>query len=143
MPREMPWRKRLVLASAGGQRPQCAMPFFRDDELRRLTGFRDSAEYELDLRGLDLAHAQASIERMLERSRFRAPRTVVIRIEKPSATSGETLFRPLGRQLVAAMKGGLVRRCRPLPQGDAGFWVELAGNPNAAADGEQDGGGPA
>ena len=110
------------------------MPFFKDEELRRLTGFRDSAEYELDLRGLDLAHAQASIARMLERSRFRAPRTVVVRIEKATATSGETLFRAIGRQLVEAMKASLVRRCRPLPESGAGFWVELAGNPNAAGD---------
>jgi hypothetical protein len=108
------------------------MPFFRDEDLRRLTGFRDSAEYELDLCGLDLAHAQASIERMLERSRFRPPRTVVIRIDKATATSGETLFRPIGRQLVGAMKASVILRCRPLPDGNAGFWIELAGNPNAA-----------
>lgn len=115
------------------------MPFFRDEDLRRLTGYRDSAEYELDLLGLDLAHARASVERMLERSRFRPPRTVVIRIDKATATSGETLFQPIGRQLVEAMKASLVLRCRPLPDGQAGFWVELAGNPNAA-DGESEAG---
>jgi len=123
------------------------MPFFRDEDLRRLTGFHDAAEYELDLRGLDLPHARASVERMLERSRFRPPRTVVIRIDKASATSGLTLFQPIGRQLVEALKAGLVLRCRPLPDGNAGFWIELAGNPRAAAgeggaDGRADGGDP-
>ncbi len=113
-----------------------AMPFLRDEDLRRLTGFHDSAEYELDLCGLDLPHARASVERMLERSRFRRPRSVVIRIEKASATSGETLFQPIGRMLVEAMKAGLVLRCRPLPNDGAGFWIELAGNPRAAADDE-------
>ena len=108
------------------------MPFLKQEDIRRLTGFRDSAEYELDLCGLDLLHAKASVERMLERSRFRPPRSVVIRIDKASATSGETLFQPIGRQLVDAMKAGVIARCRPLPEGSAGFWVELVGNPNAA-----------
>ena len=92
------------------------MPFMKNEDLRRITGFHDSAEYELDLQGLDLVHAEASIERMLERSRFRPPRTVVIRIDPASATSGETLFQPVGRQLVEAMKAGAVARCRPLPE---------------------------
>ena len=107
------------------------MPFLKNEDLRRITGIHDSAEYELDLQGLDRLHAEASIERMLERSRFRPPRDVVIRIDKASPTSGETLFQPVGRQLVEALKAGTVARCRPLPEGSAGFWVELIGNPNA------------
>jgi hypothetical protein len=73
----------------------------------------------------------ASVERMLERSRFRPSRSVIIRIDKAGPTSGETLFQPIGRQLVDALKTNLVSRCRPLPEGSAGFWVELVGNPNA------------
>jgi len=107
------------------------MPFLKQDDLRRITGLRDSAEYELDLCGLDRPHAEASVERMLERSRFRPPRSVIVRIDKASATSGVTLFQPIGRQLVAAMKAQIVSRCRPLPEGSAGFWIELIGNPNA------------
>ena len=70
-----------------------------------------------------------AIERMLERQRFReAPRTVVIRIDPAGPDSGETLFQPVGRQLVAAMKRGLVSRCSPLaPKDGAGFTVELPG----------------
>lgn len=113
------------------------MPFLKDEDLRRITGFHDSAEFELDLQGLDKLHAEASIERMLERSRFRPPRDVVIRIDKASPTSGETLFQPVGRQLVEALKAGTVARCRPLPEGSAGFWVELIGNPNAV-EGDED-----
>ena len=114
------------------------MPFLKQEDIRRLTGFKDSAEYELDLCGLDFPHAEASIDRMLERSRFRPPRSVVIRIDKASATSGETLFQPVGRQLIEAMKGGVISRCRPLPEGSAGFRIELVGNPNAAEDAEED-----
>lgn len=109
------------------------MPFLRDEDIRRLTGFRDAAEYELDLRGLDLAHACASVERMLERSRFRQPRSVVVRIDPASATSGETLFQPIGRVLLEALRAGLLTKCSPLPEGQAGFWVRLKGNPAAAA----------
>lgn len=112
------------------------MPFMKDEDLRRLTGFRDVAEYELDLRGLDLAHARASIERMLERSRFRRPRSVVVRIDRASPTSGETLFQPIGRMLLDAMRAGVVARCSPLPEGGAGFWVQLKGNPDAADEDE-------
>lgn len=108
------------------------MPFLKQEDLRRITGLRDSAEYELDLCGLDRPHAEASVERMLERSRFRPARSVIVRIDKASATSGETLFQPIGRKLVEAMKTDLVSRCRPLPEGSAGFWIELIGNPNAA-----------
>ncbi|MBT5051365.1 MAG: hypothetical protein HOM58_22920 [Rhodospirillaceae bacterium] len=119
------------------------MPFLKNEDLRRITGIHDSAEYELDLQGLDWPHAEASIERMLERSRFRPPRDVVIRIDPATATSGETLFQPVGRQLVDAIKAKTVARCRPLPEGNAGFWVELIGNPNAVEGDESEGDGEA
>ena len=115
------------------------MPYLKQEDLRRITGLKDQAEYELDLCGLDRLHAEASVERMLERSRFRPSRSVIVRMDKASATSGETLFQPIGRQLVAAMKADIVSRCRPLPEGSAGFWVELIGNPNAADIDEDDG----
>jgi hypothetical protein len=110
------------------------MPYLRDDELRRLTGFRESAEYELDLCGLDPAHAAASVERMIERSRFRPPRTVTIRMEPPTGEGGETLFQPIGRMLVAAMRAGRLVRCRPLPEPGTGFWIVLTGNPQSVDD---------
>ena len=108
------------------------MPFLKDEDLRRLTGIHDFAEYELDLRGLDRIHGEASVQRMLERSRFRLPRDVVIRVDRASPTSGATLFQPIGRLLVEAMKAGVVLRCNPLPEAGAGFWVSLKGNPNAS-----------
>jgi len=104
------------------------MPYLNDEDIRRLTGMKDSVEYELDLCGLDLAHSIASVERMIERSRFRTPRTIFIRIDPATATSGETLFQPIGRILVQAMKVGKVAQCRPLLESDSGFWVSLRGN---------------
>lgn len=107
------------------------MPFMKREHIRLITGFKDSAEYELDLCGLDHIHAKASVERMLERSQFRPARSVIVRIDGASATSGDTLFQPIGRQLVKAMKSNIVSRCRPLPEGSAGFRIELTGNLNA------------
>ena len=97
--------------------------------LKRLIGRGGPADYELDLTGVDATHARLAIERMLERQRFRGEtRSVVIRLDPASATSGETLFQPVGRQLVAAMKQGLVSRCWPLsPDDGAGFMIELPG----------------
>ena len=112
------------------------MPFLKGEDLRRLTGFHDQAEYELDLRGLDLAHARASVERMLERSRFRRPRSVVVRIDPASPVSGETLFQPIGRILLDALRADVATRCSPLPEGAAGFWVQLKGNSDAGDDDE-------
>ncbi|NKB22106.1 MAG: hypothetical protein GKS01_16580 [Alphaproteobacteria bacterium] len=107
------------------------MPYLDDEDIRRISGMKDGAEYELDLCGLDLPHSLASVERMIERSRFRKPRSVAIRIYPATATSGETHFQPIGRLLVEAMKAGTVRQTRPLMEAGAGFWVSLTGNPNA------------
>ena len=103
------------------------MPYLDDEDIRRITAMKDGAEYELDLCGLDLPHTIASVERLIERSRFRKPRSVAIRIDPASATSGETYFQPIGRLLVEAMKAKTVERCRPLSDPGAGFWVSLAG----------------
>jgi hypothetical protein len=112
-------------------------------DLRKLTRFLDvdgDAEYELDLRGLDLPHSLASIDRMVERQRFRSePRSVRIGLEAASAESGATLFGPIGRYLVDLMKRGLIAKTRPLANIDGGgFRVELpagkASNQNVVSD---------
>ncbi len=105
-----------------------------DPETRRLTRLlaRDgAADYELDLTGLDLPHALASIDQMVERQRFREDsRTVAVRLDPATETSGETLFQPVGRHLLALMKRDLIDRCSPRPNSDGGgFVVELPGHP--------------
>ncbi len=105
------------------------MPFLDERDLRRISGRAGPADYELDLTGVDREHARVAILRMLERQRFREDaRSVVIRIDPAGPGSGETLFQPVGRQLVDAMKRGLVSRCSPLaPKDGAGFVIELPG----------------
>lgn len=105
-----------------------------DPETRRLTRLlarEGAADYELDLTGLDLLHALASIDRMVERQRFREePRTVAVRLDPATESSGETLFQPVGRHLLGLMKRDLVERCTPRPNSDGGgFVVELPGRP--------------
>lgn len=106
--------------------------------LKRLIGRGGPADYELDLTGVGAEHARLAIERMLERQRFRdEARSVVIRLDPAGPDSGETLFQPVGRQLLAAMRQGLVARCNPLaPKDGAGFTIELPGREGAG-----DGGG--
>lgn len=110
------------------------MPELAIQGLRHLVGSQAHAEYELDLRGVTQEHAEVAITRMLERRRFGDPTTVVIRIDPATPDSGETLFLPVGRHLLAARKRGLVSRFSPLPEANGGgFHVTLLGRPSKAS----------
>ena len=71
-------------------------------------GYDDRAEYELDLRGLDLAHARESVARMLERARFRAPRSVI---------ENSDLAKPFGSRTQPCEAGwfGTLPSCSAMP----------------------------
>lgn len=104
----------------------------RQPDLSQILGNDFEAAWELDLTGVDGKHAQAAIDRMLERSRFGEAKTVLIRLELATEEGRETLFQPVGRHLLAAMRRGLVTRCRPVSRrGVGGFYVELAGRRGA------------
>lgn len=100
------------------------MPFLDDDSVRALVG--DAAHYDhlLDLRGASVSGARSAISQVLEWRQSADSASVVIRIDKATATSGETLFLPVGRQLLEARKRGLVSRLHPLAEA-GGFYVEL------------------
>ena len=107
-------------------------------EGRRLTRLLDrhgQADYELDLSGLDFAHAAASIDRMVERQRFRdVGRSVLVRIDPATPDSGETLFGRLGRHLLDLKRRGLVATLAPLdPRHGAGFNLTLPAGREPAA----------
>ncbi|MEQ9574093.1 MAG: hypothetical protein RLN77_00785 [Rhodospirillales bacterium] len=103
-------------------------PHMDDVELKRLTGYDDAAENELDLRGLDLAHATESVNRMVERSRFRAPRSVVVRLDPAGPDTGETLFQPIGRLLLDLRRKGLLAKLTPLPHyAGSGYYLVTQG----------------
>jgi hypothetical protein len=110
------------------------MPFFDDiyaDKLRGGLGLAD-AESVLDLRGTKPDKAAHSIEDMLQRSRFAAPKTVAIRLDPPPEGGGETAFLPVGRRLLEAKRQGWIGRLQTLPARDGlGFYVGLSGKPQA------------
>ena len=106
------------------------MPLFEPDSIRALVGDRANGEHTLDLRGVCLSHARLAISQMLEQRLLDGLTSVAVRIDPATATSGETLFLPIGRQLLEARKRGLITRFHPLPQADGGgFYVELPGRP--------------
>lgn len=108
------------------------MPHFEDfyaDKLRGALGVTD-ADAVLDLRGAPREAAAASIQDMLERSRFGNAKTVAIRLSPPPEGGGETLFQPIGKALLEAKKRGWIERLQTLPAQDGlGFYVGLAGKP--------------
>lgn len=104
------------------------MPWFEPSSIHALVGDRNQGEHTLDLRGVCVTHARLAISQMLEQSRSGDATRLVIRIDPATATSGETLFLPVGRLLLDARKRGLITRFHPLPEADGGgFYVELPG----------------
>jgi hypothetical protein len=114
------------------------MPHFEEfyaDKLRGSLGAVD-AESVLDLRDASREQAAASIQDMLERSRFAKGKSVAIRLSPPPEGGGETLFQPIGKALLEAKKRGWIERLQTLPAQDGlGFYVVLAGKPDRPEDG--------
>ena len=108
------------------------MPHFEEfyaNKLRGGLGVVD-AESVLDLRSASREQAAASIQDMLERSRFAAAKSVAIRLAPPAEGGGETLVQPIGKALLEAKKRGWIARLQTLPAQDGlGFYVVLAGKP--------------
>ena len=102
------------------------MPLFEPESIRTLVGDRANGEHTLDLRGVSLSQAGTAISQLLERRHPNELTSVVIRIDPATPTSGETLFLPVGRQLLEARRRNIIRRFAPLPDGDGGgFHVEF------------------
>jgi len=97
----------------------------------------NDAEYHLDLGGLDGPHAVESVRRMLERNRFRAPRTILVTLGDPTPGGGDNLFQPIGRQLLEARRGGIVEAMKPITSDHGpGYWIRTVGKEDAAEEAE-------
>ncbi|MDF1793905.1 MAG: hypothetical protein P1U88_18480 [Thalassobaculaceae bacterium] len=95
----------------------------------------DDADYHLDLFGLDVPHATESIRLMLERNRFRAPRTILVTLGEPDPYGKGNLFQPVGRQLLDARRGGIIDAMKPITSDHGpGFWLRTVGNEKASAE---------
>ena len=106
------------------------------DEERLLDGLiagPDDAEYHLDLGGLDVPHATESVRQMLERNRFRAPRTILVTLGDPFPGGPQNLFQPIGRQLLEARRAGIVDGMKPITSDHGpGYWIRTVGNEKAS-----------
>lgn len=97
----------------------------------------DDADYHLDLAGLDLPHAAESVRLMLERNRFRRPRAILVTVGAPQPGGGESLFQPIGRQLLDARRGGQVAAMKPITSDHGpGYWIRTVGKEDAAEEDE-------
>jgi hypothetical protein len=104
-------------------------PFYAD-KLRGPLGAAE-ADAVLDLSGRSAAEAEAAIRDMLERSRFAQRSTLAVKLSPPPEGGGETLFQPVGRQLLDARKRDWIEHLHTLPGRDGlGFFVVLAGRPS-------------
>ncbi len=102
-----------------------AMPIFDPTTASALRGAETTAEQELDLRALARAEAEARLAATLAAARPAAT-TLLVRLDPATPTSGETLFLPIGRALLAARQAGRVLRFAPLPESaGAGFHATL------------------
>lgn len=116
------------------------MPHFEEFYANKLRGSLGTVDAEavLDLRNASREQAAASIQDMLERSRFGQAKAVAIRLAPPPEGGGETLFQPVGKALLEAKKRGWIERLQTLPAQDGlGFYVVLSGKPHRGDDGPQ------
>lgn len=108
------------------------------DEERLLDGLvsgPDDAEYQLDLGGLDIPHAAESVRLMLERNRFRAPRTILVTLGDPFPGGPQNLFQPIGRQLLEARRSGIIDSMKPITTDyGPGYWIRTVGKEQGSTD---------
>lgn len=101
------------------------MPIFDPTTASALRGAETTADQELDLRATARAEAEARLAATLAAPRP-APTTLLVRLDPATPTSGETLFLPIGRALLAARQAGRVLTFAPLPErAGAGFHATL------------------
>jgi len=100
------------------------MPHFARNPLELLTLQPGEADADLDLRGLTVEEALAQVAGLLAAPRDSGPRSYRLLFDPPSGDGRETLFQPLGRQLLAARRAGTLGSCLPLADG-AGYYIVL------------------
>lgn len=81
-------------------------------------------DIELDLRGHRENDALKLLGEALDESSRQGHEALLVRFDPATATSGPTLFQPVGKFLVDAKKKGIVSHCHPLVEEDSGgFYV--------------------
>jgi hypothetical protein len=96
------------------------MPFFDDNPLAGLAFQAETAQAELDLRGLSREEAMQALESLLHEPR--RAQSYLVRFDPAGGDGRETLFLPAGRRLLEARREGLLARCLPTTDG-AGYYI--------------------
>lgn len=98
-----------------------------DGELVVLLEGTDIADAELDLSGFSAPAAIDVLDHVLSGSHDESSHRLYIAFEPANEESGETLFQPIGRRLLMAMRQGVIESCSPvLGEESAGFVVAFA-----------------
>lgn len=95
------------------------MPYFEENPLSKLDISADSADEVLDLRGLEQNRALVLVEQLLNKPDN--GRSYLILFDKATGDGKETLFLPLGRQLLTAKQAGLVKSFLPTKDSSSFF----------------------
>jgi len=100
------------------------MPVFESNPLEKLSFASSDADETVDLRNLAHDLALSQVEELINS----APpgRRYLLRFLPATGDGRETLFRPLGRQLLAARREGRLASC--LPVSDASSYLIVIGN---------------
>lgn len=100
------------------------MSYLEADEAQKL--LENPSTETLDLRGLDREDALCRLDRAVAPLANAAAQPLFVRIDSPEEAGGETLFQPVGRHLLDAVRRHLVERVLPVQQaeGGGGFVVE-------------------
>ena len=78
-----------------------------EERLLEARSGRSYAEYELDLSGLDVPHARAVDPSDAGTEPFPGAEVHHLKLDPPPEGGGETLFQPVGRQLLEARRSGI------------------------------------
>ena len=99
------------------------MPALESDPLKNLASGTEIVDETVDLCGLAHATALAHVEQLIADAP--AGRSFHLRFSPPCGDGQQTLFQPLGRQLLAARRAGRLASCLPTSNG-AGYLIVIA-----------------
>jgi hypothetical protein len=99
------------------------MPHLDPEQAHHLLGRLAEPEAEIDLRGLTPEAALERLRALVDGPVLPGPRTYAVRIDPPVPGGGETLFKPVGRFLLAARRRNRIGRFSPLAEPLGGGYV--------------------
>lgn len=101
-----------------------------DNVVNMFAPAQTTPDHEADLTGLSENDALAKLSEALDTCRIMGLRALLVKFEPATASSGPTLFQPVGQALREAKQQGYVDYCHPIAdKGCGGFLVVLRDGP--------------